>query len=40
MTSGGKQTKDNGYATRGLREKLAQVMEKPTVTNVEFDIDG
>ena len=32
MTSGGKEAKDSGYATRGPREKLAQVTEKPTVT--------
>ena len=32
MTSGGKETKDSGYATRGPREKLAQVTGKPTVT--------
>ena len=32
MPSGEKETKDNGYATRGLREKLDQVMMKPTVT--------
>ena len=32
MPSGGKETKDNGYATRGLREKLDQVTMKPTVT--------
>ena len=27
-----KETKDSGYATRGPREKLAQVTGKPTVT--------
>ena len=32
MTSGGKETKDSGYATRGPQEKLDQVTGKPTVT--------
>ena len=33
MTSGGKVTTDSGFATRGPREKLAQVTGKPTVTS-------